>query len=255
MEPYMSRAMTMIHPQQRSVKRISGMTSLRTSPAERREVAVILSALIIPVQSKCVHVALRCVREREARRHRTAGVVAKHPGGVRIELLLALGPHLDEIAGFHRELQAATIEVYRRRLHADECSDQARERRHRAARSPAGDCREGLALFRGGALVDDEADRPVAFAHLRRRITDNDETEAIERHVPEAAALYLHRHGEGAGAVSRARRHPSGNARTDEFAATRFEVLPGDVPGRCRHANRRPANRRSARYTCPTDPG
>src|SRR5215470_12029277 len=103
MGPYMSSAMTTIHAQQTSVTRISGTTSgLRTSPVEWREMPVILSAPIIPVQSECVHVALRCAREREARRRRMAGVVEKHRlGGIRIESHLGFGRHVDEVTRFH----------------------------------------------------------------------------------------------------------------------------------------------------------
>src|SRR6476646_417072 len=119
--PYMSRAMTTIHDRQTSGKRIRRTTrdtrswpsnssrrvggrsstgGLCTPPVERREVAVVLPAVIVPRQAKRRDMALRCVGERETARHRMARVVDEHRlGHGRIDAHGAFRGHVDEGAG------------------------------------------------------------------------------------------------------------------------------------------------------------
>src|SRR6187397_2262637 len=137
--PDMSCAMTTIHNQQTSGKRISRTTrdarswpsnssrrvggrsltgGLCTPPVERREVAVVLPAVIVPRQAKHRNVALRCTGERETARHRMARVVDEQRlGHRRIDAHGTFRGHVDEGAGRDRTLVPAPLELDRRGLH------------------------------------------------------------------------------------------------------------------------------------------
>src|SRR5438105_10036061 len=255
--PYMSRAMTTIHDQQTSGIRIrrtrnvarwcpsscsrrvggcSWMIGSGTSPGERREVSVVLPAVIVPSESERVQVALRRVRQRQASGDRMARVVEKHRlGRVRIDAALPFRGHFEETARLHGELQAAAIDANWCSVNAEKLADQPRERRHRAAGLTAGDGRNCIALLGAGAFVDEETDRPVALPHFRRRISEHDERNAVARDAAEAAPLDLHRHRKRARTFAGSRRQLAKDAGTDEVAAARFEVLPADGPGWCGH--------------------
>src|SRR5712692_5597982 len=70
---------------------------LCTPPGKRRVLSVVLSASIIPRQTKRAHVALRCMGEREAIRGRMAGVVEmERLRRVGIDSLGRLSRDLDE---------------------------------------------------------------------------------------------------------------------------------------------------------------
>ena len=64
---------------------------------------------------------------------------------------------------------------------AKEVTDKGTECSHGSTSLSAGNCGERVFLFGIGALVDDEADGPVAFTHLFRRASDNNEIQSIER--------------------------------------------------------------------------
>jgi hypothetical protein len=127
------------------------------------------------------------------------------------------------------------IETDRRRLNAQERSDEARQRGHRAACGPARDRGDGVALFDGGPLVRNEADRPVALAHRIRRQPENDEAETVERDGSVAAAVDLKGHGERARPLARFHHHLTQKTRTHEIAIACFVVLTDDLPCRRCH--------------------
>ena len=111
-----------------------------------------------------------------------------------------------KLRGLDRPLRAVAIEGNRRGLDAEELPDQAREGGHRATGRAARDRRHRVALLSAGARVGDEADRPVALAHLLRRQAEDDEAEAIERDGPVSAAFDLKCHRELAVALGRSYR-------------------------------------------------
>ena len=121
------------------------------------------------------------------------------------------------------------------RFDAQELADEAGEGRHRPAAGAACDRGDRHTLLRRRALVDDEADRPVAVAHRAWRQPEDDEPETVERDRTEGAALDLECHRERARPLCRLDRHLAGHARTDEVAAARFVILAAHVP-RCGHS-------------------
>src|SRR5207253_11057315 len=93
---------------------------------------------------------------------------------------------------------AAAGEADRGRLDTAKRSDERRQRGHRAARGAARNGGDRVTLVGAGALVGEEADRPVALPHRLRRQPEDDETETVERDGAVLAALDLKRHREGA---------------------------------------------------------
>src|SRR5947208_2936977 len=83
----------------------------------------------------------------------------------------------------------------------------------------------GVALFRGGAVVGNHADGPVAFPHRLRSDGEHDEREAVQLHGSVVPALDLVRHCEGARPLRGCHRHLPRHAGTYEIAATRFVIL------------------------------
>src|SRR5262249_6598704 len=121
------------------------------APVERREVAVVLSVLLIPVEAEGVEVALLRAGEGQALVHRVADPSEVHLIASQPERPLDLV--LGQIAGGERPVLAAAIDRDRRRLDAQELADERREAGKRAAGLPAQDGRERVALLVAGAIV------------------------------------------------------------------------------------------------------
>src|SRR5512132_2642173 len=139
-----------------------------------------------------------------------------------------------------RPAHAALLDLARLCLDAAERADQRTDGRHRAARLTAGDGPERLALLGGGALVHDDAHRPVALDHRTRRVEQHGEAEPVEPGGAVLATVDVEHEAGVAEGLGRFRRHARGRARTDEVTAARLEVLAADLPLRARHDVLRP---------------
>src|SRR5437868_2769384 len=155
--------------------------TLSALPGKGCVLTVVLPAYVVPTEAERVDVTLGCVRERERIIGGMPGVLEAQLGGIGVQALGAHGGHVDEIRRLDGPFRALAIEDDRRRFDAKELPDEARQGSHRAAGRAAGDSRHRVALLGGGARVRDEADRPVAFAHLLRRQTEDYEAEAVKR--------------------------------------------------------------------------
>src|SRR5690242_2558754 len=156
-----------------------------------------------------------------------ARVVDEHRvGAVGIDTARAFASHIQQVARLDVELQAVAVDADACRFGAEELADEARQRRHRTASLSAGDGDDRVALLGGRALVNDQADRPIALPHLLRRVAEDNERNTVERDAAERTALDLHGHSERARALGRTDRHLTEDARANEVAATGFAILP-----------------------------
>jgi hypothetical protein len=85
------------------------------------------------------------------------------------------------------------------------------------------------------ALVGDEGYFPVAFVHLLRGVSDDDETEIVEGQRAMPAAIHMEDEGEVAVTFGAGNGQVARHARTQIVAAARFEVITGNLPGGVRH--------------------
>src|SRR6266540_2277528 len=141
-----------VHPYANAATQIptARQAVLRTPPGERRVLAIVLAGRVVPRKTKRVHVALHGMRERETIRGGMTRVVEmKRLGGVRVHSHGRNGGHVDEVRRDDRPARSGAIETDWRGLDAEKFSDQARQRRHRAASAAAGDGHNRLLLLRG----------------------------------------------------------------------------------------------------------
>src|SRR5688572_10305527 len=155
------------------------------------------------------------------------GVVEVH--GLAAEALDLLELLLERPGG-DRPAAAGLLEADGTRLDSHELADERSEVGHRAACLSAHDRLERGTLFLVRALVDDEADLPIALDHVAWRAADHDELEPVELGAVEAAAIDVERHGEDAVAVRRLL-EPAGRAGAQEVAVAGLHVASGNVPG------------------------
>src|SRR5438093_11201053 len=226
----------------RRPRRTPRSRTLSALPGKGCVLTVVLPAYVVPTEAERVDVTLGCVRERERIIGGMPGVLEAQLGGIGVQALGARGGHVDEIRRLDGPFRALAIEDDRRRFDAKELPDEARQGSHRAAGRAAGDSRHRVALLGGGARVRDEADRPVAFAHLLRRQTEDYEAEAVKRDGAVGPAFDLKRHCELAVAFCRSHGQLARDAEADEVAIAGFVVLAAHVPGRRRHVSHRVAN-------------
>jgi hypothetical protein len=78
-----------------------------------------------------------------------------------------------------------------RRIDAEDLADQSCQRCHGATGGAAGDPGDRIALLGARVLVHDDTHRPVPLRHLLRGDRDDDEPEAVELDVAEAASFDL----------------------------------------------------------------
>src|SRR5262245_22931715 len=164
-----------------------------------------------------------------------AGVrkLQRRPLGIEALRALALDPDL--VPGLHRPRDPIAPEYDRRRLGAQELAHQSAQRRDRPACASAGDPGDRFALSFGGALVDDQTDRPVPFRHFFWGERDDDKPKAVQRHFAETPALDLEGHYESARALCGLDLHLAWHARTHIIAAAVLVVLSIDLPLWCSH--------------------
>src|SRR5262249_25335751 len=207
---------------------------LARAPGERREVAVVAPRGVVPVDAESMQVAARGLCERKPACRRMPHVV-EEDRLVRLGAGYAFHRDIEHAPGRDRSAPPAHLELDRLGLSAPEIADQRRERRHRAAALAARDRRERVALFLGGALVEDEADRPVALDHRARRVRENGEAQAVEPGVAVLPAIHAEHEPDVAEAFRRLRREPRGGAWAHGIAAAGLEVFAADLPLHVRH--------------------
>src|SRR5215510_13634427 len=207
---------------------------LARAPGERREVAVVAPRGVVPVDAESMQVAARGLCERKPACRRMPHVV-EEDRLVRFGAGYAFDRDIEHARDRDRSTHPAHLELDRLGLGAPEIADQGPERRHRAAALAARDRRERVALLLGGALVEDEADRPVALDHRTRRVREDGEAQAVEPGVAVLAAIDPEDEPHVAEALGGLRRHPRRGARTHGIAAAGLEVFAADLPLHARH--------------------
>src|SRR5215510_3268358 len=207
---------------------------LARAPGEWGEVAVVTSGRVVPVDAESMQVAAGGLRERQPPCRRMPHVV-EEDRLVRLGAGYAFDRDVEHVWDRDRSAHPAHLELDRLGLSAPEIADQRRERCHRAAALAAGDRRERVALLLGAALVEDEADRPVALDHRARRVREDGEAQAVEPGVAVLPAIHAENEPDVAEAFRRLRREPRRGTRADGIAATRFAVFAADLPLHVRH--------------------
>src|SRR5205823_11424172 len=97
------------------------------------------------------------------------------------------------------------------------------------------DRRECLALLLRRALVQHEADRPVALDHRAWCVQQDGEAETVEPGAPVLPALDVEHEPRVARSLRRPCRQARGRTGTHRIAVARFEVLAADLPLNVRH--------------------
>src|SRR5262245_6747300 len=223
---------------------------LAGAPRERREVTVVPARCVIPVDAEGVHVAAGGLREREP----SGGGVTDVVEVDRLAFfgaLDALDGDVEHARDRDRPVHAVLFDLDRLRLGAAEAADQWAERADRPARLAARDPREGLALFRGGALIQDHSDGPLALYHRARCMQQDGEAQAVKPGATILAPLDVEDEARIAVPLGRPRRQPRGRTRAHEVTTAGLEVLAPDLPLRVRHDDppltaRRPSHRVAA---------
>src|SRR5437867_11170960 len=126
--------------------------------------AVIPAILLVPVDAKGVDVTLLGPAQSQLGARRVAGSIKVHlfaPEAGR-----ALNGLVDETAGGDRPVLAASRDLHRRGLNAQEVPDHRGKVRHSAARLTAGDRGQRVLLLLVCTVIDDQSDVPPSFAHV-----------------------------------------------------------------------------------------
>src|SRR5579859_5604010 len=127
--------------------------------------------------------------------------------------------------------QAVLVQADWSRLEADEVANQTAQRGNGTASLAAGDGFERLLLLGACAGIGDDADGPIAFAHLFGSSTDDDEVEPVELDVVVSPLVDVVGKREHTPALGRPRRQVRRDARAQVVTAARFEVFAADLPG------------------------
>jgi hypothetical protein len=93
-----------------------------------------------------------------------------------------------------------------------------------------GDGDDSLFLFLGCAIVDDQPDRPVSFAHDFWRVTENREQQSVQIQTIRTARGDIENHGEIAKTLSGLSSEIAGQAWAQVITAAGFEVVSRDLP-------------------------
>src|SRR5207237_81092 len=158
------------------------------------------------------------------------------PRGVGIDRLPRVGagnPFDHEVEDGRNGRRAAhptALDLDRLGLRAGELPDERCEGGHRAAALAARDRRERLALLLRRALVQEEADRPVALDHRAGRVQEYGEAESVERATAVATTLNLEHKAGVAHTLGRTRRQARRRTRTHRVAVARLKILAVDLP-------------------------
>src|SRR5262252_1480963 len=109
-------------------ERVVAENELSTLPGKRRVLSVVSATRIVPRQAERVHLALRCMGEREAISGRMARVVEiQRLCGIGIDPLGTLSSHINKPRRLYGPLGSAAIEVNRRRFYPKKLSNEARQ--------------------------------------------------------------------------------------------------------------------------------
>src|SRR5262245_20911824 len=129
-----------------------------------------------------------------------------------------------------RASHTGALDPNRLGLGTRECADERPERGHRASALAAGYRRQRFPLLRGSALVEHQADRPVALDHGTRRVRQYREIEPVEGRAAVTPALDMEYQPHVARALCGSRRQAGRRARTHRVTAARLEIFAADLP-------------------------